>query len=625
MGWISARALVRSTVVRGWAGLGLLCGASCADVAAPFDLVDESGDAPALTTDVSSDGSSTTAPVDRAPTDATPTLLVMDRFATVADTAIELAAADGVLANDVGLDLRVIDHDATTDQGGTLAIAPDGAVAYSPPVGWGGCDRASYVVTDARGEEQSAAIVLAVHRGGALGSPHPIVAIADGEQGLGMLAAAPGDRAGGAVAIVGDMDGDGIAEVAIGAGGASPRERAAAGRVYVIAGSDARGVVDLEASGFTIDGDLAGAGAGERVAAAGDVNGDGLADLLIAAPRTSLGGGPQGDHVGRVFVVFGRKDPTAIDLRDVFEPALGQAFTGEFMGDHAGTAIAAPGDLDGDGTDDLVIGAPLWGPDEERPGRVYVVFSRDNPGSWRFDQMLASGHAIAIEGEDADAELGRVIAGVGDLDGDGDREIAIASPTRDRVWIVEGPPVAGRIDALALAGHARTIEGDGLGSAIAALGDGRLAIGAADASEGRGRVWILPGTASSTTGALAIDGEHPDDRAGNVVAAAGDIDGDGVRDVWIGAGSADAGAGRTYAVLLGDRGPAIALADVAAGDGGFVLVGTDAMGTGRAISGGVDLDGDAVPDAVIGSPGDASRGDYSGRADLVGGAAVLCE
>lgn len=49
------------------------------------------------------------------------------------------------------------------------------------------------------------------------------------------------------------------------------------------------------------------------------------------------------------------------------------------------------------------------------------------------------------------------------------------------------------------------------------------------------------------------------------------------------------------------------------------------MGTGRAISGGIDLDGDAVPDAVIGSPGDAARGEYSGRADLVGGAAVLCE
>jgi hypothetical protein len=139
-----------------------------------------------------------------------------------------------------------------------------------------------------------------------------------------------------------------------------------------------------------------------------------------------------------------------------------------------------------------------------------------------------------------------------------------------------------------------------LGGAIAALGDGRIAIAASGTNDNRGRVWIVPGTATSTDGALAIDGEQIGDAVGSVVAAAGDIDGDDVRDVWIGAGSADVGAG-------------------------FVLVGTDAMGTGRAISGGIDLDGDAVPDAVIGSPGDAARGEYSGRADLVGGAAVLCE
>ncbi len=164
-----------------------------------------------------------------------------------------------------------------------------------------------------------------------------------------------------------------------------------------------------------------------------------------------------------------------------------------------------------------------------------------------------------------------------------------------------------------------------LGGAIAALGDGRIAIAASGTNDNRGRVWIVPGTATSTDGALAIDGEQIGDAVGSVVAAAGDIDGDDVRDVWIGAGSADVGAGRSYAVLLGRHTGTVALADVAAGKGGFVLVGTDAMGTGRAISGGIDLDGDAVPDAVIGSPGDAARGEYSGRADLVGGAAVLCE
>jgi len=81
-------------------------------------------------------------------------------------------------------------------------------------------------------------------------------------------------------------------------------------------------------------------------------------------PRTNLGGGPQGDHVGRVFVVFGQPDLAAIDLADcdsgdVLGPDLGQAFTGEFMGDHAGTAITSAERGEYSGRAELVSGAAV--------------------------------------------------------------------------------------------------------------------------------------------------------------------------------------------------------------------------------------------------------------------------
>lgn len=616
---------------------------ACADVGAPPLLAGDSTTAADHDSIDHADlgGSSTTAAEPPSGRDA-PRTLRRDRYVTVMAAELSIRAADGVLANDDGGDLLVTGHDARTRAGGELHVAANGALTYRPPADFTGCDHARYAVGD-----DDASIVFAVRGPGALGSPTEIDTIAAQAEGLAAIGEAAGHHSGGAVTIVGDMNGDGRSELAIAAAEASPRGRAGAGRVHVVAAAERRGTLDLaqlDGDGFAIDGDVSGAHAGERLAPAGDVDGDGLADLMLAAPRTNLGAGPQGDHVGRVFVVFGRPDLAAVDLADMFDPTtdappIGQAFTGEFMGDHAGAAIAPAGDVDGDGLDDLVVGAPLWGPAEQRPGRVYLVYSRATPGSWRFDQMLASGHAVAIDGV-GEAQLGRVVAGIGDVDGDGTPEFAIGSPHEDagrgRVWIIDDPGVGGDIETLAAAGHAHALDGegphDGFGTAIAAIGDGSLAVGAPGWGDDRGRAWVLEDSAIAAAGvpqlgagAIAIDGDLRGIFAGSSLAAAGDLDDDGALDLWIGAGLADGGAGRAYAVFLGGARTTRSLASVASGAGGVLLRGNAKMGTARAIAGGVDLDDDGVPDAVIGSPGADDVGSYSGRADLVPGAAAVCE
>jgi hypothetical protein len=116
-----------------------------------------------------------------------------------------------------------------------------------------------------------------------------------------------GSRAGFAVAQVGDVNGDGHADVAVLAPGASPSGRDGAGTVHVIFGP-VTGDVDLTtAPGLRIAGAAAGDGLGTAVAPAGDVNGDGLADVLVGAPGA-------GEAAGAAYVVAGRRDAGSVDL-----------------------------------------------------------------------------------------------------------------------------------------------------------------------------------------------------------------------------------------------------------------------------------------------------------------------
>lgn len=180
---------------------------------------------------------------------------------------------------------------------------------------------------------------------------------------------------------VGDVDGDGYDDVIV-----AGVQRLAAGhfvhRGYVVRGGthlDGRPIalssLDAEGTGFAIVGeydDTPRASLGSPVVgAAGDVDGDGRADLLFAIPSLD----PVGPAIaGRTYVVYGRASVAPVNLSDVAEGDGGFAIDGEVLGDRAGARVAGVGDVDGDGLDDVAIAAPNADFAGADAGRVYLVY-----------------------------------------------------------------------------------------------------------------------------------------------------------------------------------------------------------------------------------------------------------
>ena len=414
-----------------------------------------------------------------------------------------------------------------------------------------------------------------------------------GTHGFRIDGEAVDDRSGWSVSGTGDVNGDGIDDLIVGAAEADPNGNLGSGSSYVVFGRNTTTEGEFPATialgdltgtnGFRMDGGAEFDSSGWPVSAAGDINGDGIDDLIIG----DSGADPDGNSgAGSSYVVFGRNTttegefPATIALGDL-TGTNGFRMDGEpATNDFGAVSVSAAGDINGDGIDDLIIGDSGADPDgNSGAGSSYVVFGRNTTTEGEFPATIALGDLTGTNGfrMDGGAEFdgSGSVSGAGDVNGDGIDDLIVAASGANSaagsVYVVFG----------------RDTSNDGVFPA-------RLALAELSGTEGF-RMDVEASFLSNQTRA----------------SAAGDINGDGIDDLIVGAPGADwngALSGRSYVVFgrntetAGTFSATLALGDLTGTDG-FRMDGESAYDFfGASVGDAGDINGDGINDLVIGAP-----------------------
>ncbi|MBN1900889.1 FG-GAP repeat protein [Candidatus Sumerlaeota bacterium] len=398
------------------------------------------------------------------------------------------------------------------------------------------------------------------------------------------------------VSTAGDIDGDGCSEVIIGAYRYHNGETDE-GAAYLFMGSFS----GLKTTpGWIKESNQENAHYGHCVACAGDVNGDGYSDMIVGAPLYDNG---QADE-GAAFLYYGKADPPS--------SVASRSYTSDQDNSDFAFSLNTAGDVNGDGYDDILIGAPMYDNGNDNEGRVYVYHGIKDTGPG------ASPNRILEVNTDG-AYFGWSVSTAGSVNGDRYDDIIVGAPlyasTKGAAFVFHGSSsgVSATPDWQLL----HTTIGDYFGRSVSIAGDvngdgySDVIVGAPfywNSQSKRGRVLVYHGSSSGLNETYNWDYKGIKDYAycGYSVSTAGDVNGDGYSDIIIG--------GPFYDNGEGDEGVALAFYGSSTGlpaDYSWKMEMNQALAEfGTSVSTAGDVNGDGYSDVIVGAPG-YSDGIYS--------------